>query len=298
MNVNFEYYKIFYYVAKYKNFTKAANALGSEQPNVTRAIHCLEQEVHCTLFIRTNRGVKLTPEGAKLFEHVAAAMLQLQAAEMELTASTGLENGSISIGASETALNIYLLDKLRAFHIQHPGIRLKIYNHSSPQAIRSIKNGEIDFAVVSTPTNADNTLTEIHIQSFQDILIGGKTFAALSGEQLSLAELQKYPLICLGRETMTWQFYHDLFLSHGLELNPDTEAATTDQILSLVKSDLGLAFLPESMAQEALCEQKIVQIKLREPIPPRQICMVYDRQHPLSAAAQRLKNDILENHKA
>ncbi len=296
MNVNFEYYKIFYYAAKYKNFTKAANVLGIGQPNVTRAMNCLEQEIHCTLFIRTNRGVKLTPEGAQLFEHVAVAMSQLQAAETELTASMGLENGSISIGASETALNIYLLDKLRTFHMEHPGIRLKIYNHSTPQAIRSIKNGEIDFAIVSTPTNADDPLKEIHVQSFQDILVGGRTFAALGSQELTLAELQNYPLICLGRETMTWQFYHDLFLSHGLELTPDTEAATTDQILSLVKSDLGLAFLPESMAQEALRQHRIVQIRLREQIPERQICMVYDRQHPLSAAAQQLKNDILQNH--
>ena len=259
-------------------------------------MNCLEQEIHCTLFIRTNRGVKLTPEGAQLFEHVAVAMSQLQAAETELTASMGLENGSISIGASETALNIYLLDKLRTFHMEHPGIRLKIYNHSTPQAIRSIKNGEIDFAIVSTPTNADDPLKEIHVQSFQDILVGGRTFAALGSQELTLAELQNYPLICLGRETMTWQFYHDLFLSHGLELTPDTEAATTDQILSLVKSDLGLAFLPESMAQEALRQHRIVQIRLREQIPERQICMVYDRQHPLSAAAQQLKNDILQNH--
>lgn len=295
MDVNFEYYKIFYYVAKYKNFTKAAKVLGSGQPNVTRAMNCLEQEIHCTLFIRTNRGVKLTPEGEILFEHVAAAMAQLQAAEVELTASMGLENGSISIGASEMALNIYLLDQLRAFHREHPGIRLKIYNHSTPQAIRSVKNGEIDFAIVSTPTNVDAPLQEIYVQSFQDILVGGRTFAELGNRELGLAELQNYPLICLGRETMTWQFYHDLFLSHGLELIPDTEVATADQILPLVKSDLGLAFLPESMAQEALRQHKIVQIKLREPIPERKICMVYDRQHPLSAAAQRLKSDILEN---
>lgn len=46
MNVNFEYYKIFYYVAKYKNFTKAAHALNNSQPNVTRAMNCLEHELH------------------------------------------------------------------------------------------------------------------------------------------------------------------------------------------------------------------------------------------------------------
>ena len=111
MNVNFEYYRIFYYVAKYHNFTKAAHALGSSQPNVTRAMNCLEQQINTTLFVRTNRGIQLTPEGEKLYTHISAAMSQIFAAEEELSDSTGLSHGSIAIGVSETALNIFLFDK-------------------------------------------------------------------------------------------------------------------------------------------------------------------------------------------
>lgn len=293
MNVNFEYYKIFYYVAKYRNFTKAAHALGNSQPNVTRAMNCLEQETHCTLFIRTNRGVQLTPEGEHLYEHIAAAMSQVQTAEAELAASASLEHGSVSIGASETALNIYLLEKLKTFHLEYPGIRLKMYNHSTPQAVRSVKNGEIDFAVVSTPTTAEPPLKEVHLESFREILVGGPAFTALASQELSFSDLGNYSFICLGKETMTYQFYHQLFLTHGLELEPDTEAATADQILPLVQCDLGLAFIPESMAREAIRKRQIVQIQLREEIPPRQICMVYDRQRPMSAAAQKLKTTLL-----
>ena len=116
MDINFEYYKIFYYVAKYCNFTKAARALGNSQPNVTRAMNNLEQQINSILFIRNNRGVQLTPEGERLYAHVSAAMSQILAAEEELTDSTGLSHGSVSIGASETALNIYLLD-LSLIHI-------------------------------------------------------------------------------------------------------------------------------------------------------------------------------------
>ena len=140
MDVNFEYYKIFYYVARYKNFTKAAQALGSSQPNVTRAMNCLEQQINSTLFVRNNRGIQLTPEGEKLYIRVTAAMTQLMAAEEELADSASLSHGSISIGASETALNIFLLDKLKAFHMVNPGIRLKIYNHSTPEAVDAVKN--------------------------------------------------------------------------------------------------------------------------------------------------------------
>ena len=293
MDVNFEYYRSFYYVAKYGNFTKAARALGNSQPNITRAMNLLEQEVGCTLFIRTNRGVRLTPEGERLYIRVSAAMAQLLAAEEELTDRTGLEHGSISIGATETALNIYLLDQLRAFHMEHPGIRLKISNHSTPQALRSLKNGEVDLAVVTTPADVQPPFQEVRLRPFREILVGGKTFAALGSQQLSLAELLEYPFICLGKETMTYQFYRQVFLSHGLELEPDTEAATTDQILPLVRAELGLAFLPEPMAEEALRQRSIVRIQVKEPIPERQVCLVYDRQRPLSAAARKLKEAVL-----
>lgn len=66
MIINYDYYKIFYYVAKYKSFTQAANVLYNNQPNITRSIKNLERDLNCTLFIRNNRMVSLTPEGEKL----------------------------------------------------------------------------------------------------------------------------------------------------------------------------------------------------------------------------------------
>ena len=63
MYVDWEYYKIFYYVAKYQNFTKAARVLGNNQPNITHSMNRLESQLNCVLFTRSNRGVTLTPEG-------------------------------------------------------------------------------------------------------------------------------------------------------------------------------------------------------------------------------------------
>ena len=191
MDVNFEYYRIFYYVAKYRNFTKAAHALHNSQPNITRAMNCLEREIHCTLFIRTNRGVRLTEEGEKLFRHVSAAMMQILAAEEELTESAELEKGCVSISASEIALNIFLLEKLKKFHMAYPKVQLKLYNHSTPQAIQAVQSGESDFAVITTPTVTDKTLKTTRLCEFQEILIAGNTFQALAEQKLSLQEKLK-----------------------------------------------------------------------------------------------------------
>ena len=296
MEVTYDYYRIFYYAAKYKSFSQAATILMSNQPNVTRAIHNLESQLGCRLFIRSNRGAELTPEGERLYIHVLSAMEQFQAAEEELADSSGLSHGSVAIGASETALNIFLLDKLKSFHMTYPGIRLKLYNHSTPEAIEAVKSGKIDFAVVSTPAEVDFPLKQIMLMPFQEILVGGTTFTALSSQELSLREVKNYPLISLGRETMTYKFYNSVFLSHGLDLSPDTEAATADQILPLVKCELGLAFLPQPMAAPSLLKKEIVQIPLKDEIPERQICLVYDSQHPMGAAARELKNTILLGH--
>jgi len=103
-----------------------------------------------------------------------------------------------------------------------------------------------------------------------------------------------YPFICLGRETMTYQFYYQFFMAHGLEMKLDTEAATTDQILPLVKAELGLAFIPQPMAEQAIRRHEIVQICLNEEIPRRDICMVYDVKRPMSVAAKKLKKILLE----
>ena len=55
-----DYYRIFYYVAQYQSFSKAAEILGNNQPNLSRCMNLLESELGCKLLVRTNRGVSLT----------------------------------------------------------------------------------------------------------------------------------------------------------------------------------------------------------------------------------------------
>ena len=171
MDINFEYYKIFYYVAKYHNFTKAAQALNNSQPNITRAMNCLEQQLNTTLFIRTNRGVQLTPEGERLYSHVAIAYDHLHAAELELENEKKLEQGTVTIGVSEIALHLLLLPVLGEFRRKYPKIRLRISSYTAPQAIQTVRNGLSDFAVASTPAEVKKPLKATPLLSFKEILV-------------------------------------------------------------------------------------------------------------------------------
>ena len=172
--ITYDYYRIFYFVARYKSFTKAAKMLGNNQPNITRCMNILEQELKCTLFLRSNRGISLTPEGKKLYEHVAIAYEQLQIGEEEIRQNGELENGLVSIGASENALRLVLLSRLEKFHEQYPHVRLRISNHSTPQAIQALRSDIVDFAAVTTPLDIKSPLEKIPLASYREILIGGR----------------------------------------------------------------------------------------------------------------------------
>lgn len=135
MYISYEYYRVFYYVAKYGNISQAAKRLLNNQPNLTRTIKKLEAELGCPLFSRSHRGMKLTVEGERLFEHVRIAVEHMEAGEAELVENRNLQNGSVYIAASEVALRCLLLPVLKKYRLLYPGIHIRVSNHSTPQAI-------------------------------------------------------------------------------------------------------------------------------------------------------------------
>lgn len=175
-----DYYRIFYYVAQYKSFSKAAEVMGNNQPNITRCMNILENDLGCKLFIRSNRGVQLTLEGERLYEHVSIAIEQLVSGENELLKDKGLESGLVNIGASEIALRLFLLNELEVFHHHYPHVKLRISNHSTPQAVQALENGLVDFAVVTTPVALKKPLQRIPLYSFREILIAGPEYAEIA----------------------------------------------------------------------------------------------------------------------
>ena len=290
MYVDWEYYKIFYYVAKYQNFTKAARVLGSNQPNITHAMNRLESQLNCVLFIRSNRGVTLTPEGELLYSRIASAAVQIQDAEEELSASATLEHGAISISATETALNIYLSEKLRAFHTEYPGIRLRISNHSTPQAVAALHETTADFAVITTPVTLSPSLTQTIVKEIREVPICAPAFSGLLGRSVALSELEAYPLITLGAGTTSHAFYVSVFTAQGVVFQPAIEAATADQIIPMAEAGLGVGIVPEAFIRPS---DNVRRIELQEPLPLRAVCIVKRKGQPLSVAARELERMLL-----
>ncbi len=296
MAANFEHYKIFYYAARYGSFTKAAELLYSNQPNITRIIRILESELGCTLMHRSNRGITLTEEGERLYRRVAAAFEQIELGEEEVRQSAALESGTVVIGASETALHLYLMEILRSFHETYPGVRLKIYNYSTPGAAKALKEGLIDLAVVTAADEKELEGAADHVvvvKTFYDVLIAGSRLAQLADQKNELKDLEQHSLITLERHTSSYEFYSQFYLKNGLTMRPDIEVATADLILPMVEKNLGIGFLPYELAEQALEEGRVFEIPLKESIPERRICMLYDTKREIGAAGRRFREMVV-----
>ena len=290
MYINYEYYRVFYYAAKCGNLTKAAALLQNSQPNLTRAIKTLEAELGCTLFSRTNRGLILTPEGEALYRHIRVAFAEIEAGEAAVTQSRTLERGSVFLAASEGALRCLLLPVLREFRTRYPGVHLRISNHSTPQAIAALHETTADFAVVTTPAALSPSLTQTRVRPIQAVPVCAPEFAALLGRKVALADLAPYPLITLGAGTTSHDFYAAVFARRGAAFRPAIEAATADQIIPMAEAGLGVGIVPQDFIRTSDC---VRTIELDEPLPPRAVCIVKRKGHPLSVAARELERMLL-----
>ena len=179
------------------------------------------------------------------------------------------------------------------FHSLYPDIKLRIFNSIPSESNNDLKNGSIDFAVVSTPTGASKHLIETELFQLQDILIAGNQFKELQGHTWHLEKLKKYPLICLGKGTKSYSFFEQLYSSYHLDLTPDIEAAFTEFILPLVKHNFGIGFLPENSAASVIQAGEVFQIDLSEQIPLRSICLVENPKHTLNLAGATTPGNIV-----
>ena len=267
MAIPYDYYRIFYYVAQHKSFTKVAEALGNNQPNITRCMNNLEQDLGCKLFVRTNHGVSLTPEGQRLYSRAAVAFEQLRLGESELRADCSLRTGSISIAASEAALHLTLLDRLDAFHRRNPGIHLRITNDSTPRAMEGLLRGQVDCAAITTPCPVRKSPAGNGaglLPGDPDLRFG---FHDLAAETRSLRDLENLPFVCMSRGTSTYTFYQQLFLKHNLAFHVEMEAGTMDQVLAMVQSNLGVGFIRSPWPLPPLPPGRCSRSAFAEPIP-------------------------------
>lgn len=286
MEINMEWYRVFYWTARTGSLSKAAIRLHITQPAVSHTIKQLESSLGGQLFFRTTRGVTLTTEGQVLYHYLEQAFNFVEIGEKAIAEMNNLHSGEIAIGASDTLCKHYLLPYLERFHAQHPGIRIKVTNRTTPETLALLKEGKIDFGIVSLPASDKQVIFRASTP-LQDCLVGGLRFRELAADHsLPLESINDYPLLLLETGGSTRRYLDDYAALHGVSLNPEFELGSVDLLVQFAKSGFGLAFVIRNYVSEELQRGELIEIPIDPPIPERNIGIATLRGVPLSAATQ------------
>lgn len=288
MDINYELYKVFYYVATLSSFSEASKKLFISQSAVSQSVKTLEKKLNQTLFIRSTKKVQLTPEGELLLRHIEPAVNFIQRGERQLLDTTP-SAGQLRIGASDTICRYFLVPFIEKFHQAFPGVHIKVTNATSIRCVELLNNGQVDFIVANAP-NAylGNLYTTRKVKEFQDVFIANDSYAHLKDLPVTLKELLNHPILMLDQKSTTSEFLHDFFQQHQLDLIPEAELSSNDLLIDLAGIGLGIACVPRYCIPEE--PKGLFIVETTEKLPHRELVAAYNPKLPLSRSAEAFLN--------
>ena len=285
MDINYELYKVFYYVASSLSFSEASKKLFISQSAVSQSIKTLEKKLGQSLFIRSTKKVQLTPAGSLLLKHIEPAMNLISRGESQLLDSGTLGLGQLHIGASDTICRYFLVPYLKEFHKKFPNVPIKVTNATSVQCVELLDQRKVDMIVTNFPNSyLNHDYIQKTVANFHDVFIANPDHFDLKQKELTFEELNKYPIMMLERHSTTSEFLHNLFIQHQLELIPDIELSSNDLLIDLARIGLGIAFIPDfCLTKES---KDLFTLNLKEKMPSRQLVAAVNTTFPVSTSTE------------
>lgn len=297
MNIDFELYRIFYTVANNGNITAAAKELNISQPAISKSIKNLEEQLGGTLFIRTKRGVILTSEGKEFYNYIKKAIEYITSAENKFTDLINLEIGCIRIGISTTLTKEFLLPYLEKFHKLYPNIDIMINTNISSELLTKLRNGLIDIVILNLNNKKyDDDIEIIKCKEINDCFVINKDYLNLNNLNLSIKDLNNYPLILQAKESNTRDFIDNFAKECNVVLKPNMELASYTLVVTLAKIGFGIGYATKEYIKKELENEELFELKIKEAIPSRYIGIALCKNNLPNFSTKKLI-EIIKNKK-
>lgn len=283
--------KIFHLVATYESVSKAANKLHISQPAVSQAIRNLEIELGFPLFIRTNKGVKLTNEGLNIYTYSKNIFRQVELLNQTLQDLSTLEAGILNIGASDTICKYYLIDILKKFEEKYPKIRYRVTNCTTTESLNLLKAHDVDIAFIHTPI-ANNTFSYLNCLRLDDVFVCAYDFD--NSNINSLSDLTKYRTLLLEETSHSRRALDNNLLKYNVSLKPKFELASLDLLIEFCKKNMGIICVSKQYIKNELNNKELKIINIKEKLDNRYIALAYDNTY-MSNTAKKLLDYIKNN---
>lgn len=280
--------KVFYTVAELESVSKASLKLHISQPAVSQNIKTLESEIGFSLFVRTNKGVKLTNEAIEIFNYCKTIFRQVDLLNQTLQDLSTLEAGILNIGASDTICKYYLIDILKEFEELYPKIRYRVTNCTTNESLKLLRAHDVDVAFVHTPIPNDNFNYQNCLE-LNDVFVCAYNFDDSKIKHLS--DLTKYRTLLLEESSHSRRVLDNNLLKYNIKLKPKFELASLDLLIEFCKKNMGIICVAKEYIEKELINKELKIINIEEKLDKRYISLAYDSEY-ISNAAKKLINHI------
>lgn len=286
MIINLELYRIFYITAKSGSISKAAKELFTSQPALSQSIKLLEKKLGGELFYRNARGVSLTAEGEVLFQYIEQGYRLIMAGEQKYSELKNMQSGQLRIAVCTAVCKFDLMSTITQYNHQYPDIRLQIRDASSQEITRMLAFGEIDIGIINLRDSELSGFSIVKTLEMESCFVVGGPIKDSFSSPISIKNLWKsIPIIALQEGGSTRESMNELFLSHGINLQPQFELENLDLMAEFAKNGLGAAYVIKDYVKEELKKGLLYEVPIKEAIPIRTLGVLIKKDMPLSTAA-------------
>ncbi len=274
-NINLNLYKVFYDVAQYGSFSKAAEFTYTTQSAISKSIKKLEEELGDKLFYRNPHGVELTDKGKQLLFYVEKSFGNLLTAERLMLETENLERGKLTIGLPSYISSFFFMDNITLFHNKYPNIEITLINGPHAYLLDLLDKHQIDFMVYSSIDINDKDLDTVKLYTVKYSFVCRKDKYDKYKNIKSVEDLENIPLVLPIPSTNNRKYIDEIFIKHNIIPKKTINIHTSEGILTAVKNDLGLGYVIEDIYKGDNTYQKVeVKEKLRE----EDIILIYNKK--------------------
>ncbi|ASA58229.1 LysR family transcriptional regulator [Vibrio gazogenes] len=267
---------IFITVVESGSFSKAADRLFISKAMVSIHIKSLEDSLKVPLLIRNSRGFVMTEAGELLYNDFKETFSNIQTSLDNVVEKHHSLTGNLRISSTVEFGEVFLIPIIADFCQSHPDINISFHADSS---LNKLVNEQIDLAVRLGALN-DSSLKSRKIGHYNIIMVASSQWL-LKNPLTSLEDVNSAHWIANSnlKNPTQWTFHNKD--NHAFKVNATAKFSTNSSISikSMVKSNLGIAILPEWIIKKELTDGDFVHLFPDWSLPKQDISVVFTGDH-------------------
>ena len=266
--VNIKQLEALIWVAELGSFRKAAQHLGTTQPNISSRIAGLEKTLNVVLMQRDAGSVQLTDKGREILTAARAVVRQAEQI-VEIAGRRDLVTDCLRLGVTELVACTWLHEYLRHIKAAYPALDVELTVDLSRNLDTELRSNQLDLAVHSAPF-ASPTSGAIALGDIPYVWVASPQIAATISGTTTVADLLPHTILTHARHTQAYKELVDHAAGLGL---PTTRIVPSNSLASCVQmaaDGMGVTLLPRSLVASELASNTLGELSVNwHPAPLR-----------------------------